>query len=521
MPRECVHCMIARCVPRSAVVRTTMTLNHGPIASWEGSWKLMRILLAIHHFPPAYHGGAEWRAFRTANELQRQGHTVRVVSVETLDRPDVDGLSVRHDVFEGVAVDRLDLGLPDEGVPHQYRFHNAAIADYMSDLIADFDADVVHLIGGYLITAAVISSARAAGRPVVVTLTDFWFLCPRITLVRGDGRLCHMPDEPLECVNCLLDQWRRYRIVDRVTGGLSGRALIRWWRTAGPPKRGAPARWNDYVRARRQALPHLLGQASAVISPSRFLRDLYLQRNLRPEPFFYMRQGLETARWLPAERRADDGETFHVGYIGQLEPHKGVDVLIEAFRRLIPDSRRPVLHIYGDLGRNSRYGARIRRQTRNMENVCFEGVFPNREVRRIHAGLDVLVVPSVWYENSPTVILEAYASGTPVLVSDLGGMAELVEDGVSGHTFKTGDAAALASRLQRLMDDREALERLRAGLPEIKTVEQEVGELVSIYEQILAPSDVGGPFSLQMPGTTSEPGGPLAPFCYASSGGEA
>ncbi len=60
----------------------------------------------------------------------------------------------------------------------------------------------MHLIGGYLITAGVIAAARAAGVPAIVTLTDFWFLCPRITLVRSDGCLCTVPEDPLACVRC-------------------------------------------------------------------------------------------------------------------------------------------------------------------------------------------------------------------------------------------------------------------------------------------------------------------------------
>ncbi len=110
--------------------------------------------------------------------------------------------------------------------------------------------------------------------------------------------------------------------------------------------------------------------------------------------------------------------------------HKGGGGLIEAFARLQPSSRRPVLHIYGPHDRDPRYVAHLKRRAAGQADIRFEGVFPNREMLCVHAGLDVLVVPSLWYENSPTVILEAYAAGTPVIVSALGGMAELVQDGI-------------------------------------------------------------------------------------------
>ncbi len=268
---------------------------------------------------------------------------------------------------------------------------------------------------------------------------------------------------------------------------------------AGAPRRGDAGHWHEYIVARRRELPVLLHQASAVISPSRYLRDLYIRSNLNPEPFVFMRQGLEVSRWLPAAPRGDDGATFHVGYIGQLSAHKGVEVLIDAFARLQPTSRRPVLHILWRGRPRPPLCGPLKRRAAGIAGIQFEGVFANREMLRVHAGLDVLVVPSLWYENSPTVILEAYAAGTPVIVSALGGMAELVQDGISGYWFPPGDVAALARQLQRLMDDRQILLDLRAGLPKIKTVEQEVGELVEIYARAAGCAAPGRPSSLALP----------------------
>ncbi len=140
-------------------------------------------------------------------------------------------------------------------------------------------------------------------------------------------------------------------------------------------------------------------------------------------------------------------------------------------------------------------------------------MFDNRKVRQVHAGLDVLVVPSVWYENSPTVILEAYAAGTPVLVSDLGGMAELVQDGVSGFTFSTGNAAALAGLLQRLMDHREDLEALRAACPPSKPWNKKWRELVGVYRQVARPGDARNTRASRDGGTLAA-GRAIAPLCW-------
>jgi glycosyltransferase involved in cell wall biosynthesis len=105
----------------------------------------------------------------------------------------------------------------------------------------------------------------------------------------------------------------------------------------------------------------------------------------------------------------------------------------------------------------------------------------------------VVVVPSVWYENSPNTILEAFAHHTPVIVSALGGMAELVQDGVNGLHFAPRDPSDLAAKLRRLIDDRQLMARLQAGIAPVKTAASEMAELTSIYRSLQGMSDpVGG-----------------------------
>ena len=100
--------------------------------------------------------------------------------------------------------------------------------------------------------------------------------------------------------------------------------------------------------------------------------------------------------------------------------------------------------------------------------------------------VDVGVGPSLWYENSPNVILEAFAHRTPVIVSDLGGMAELVEEGVDGLRFPVGEAGALARCFQRLLTEPDLLVRLQAGVRPVKSTAGEMDELEALYHQVLS-----------------------------------
>jgi glycosyltransferase involved in cell wall biosynthesis len=443
----------------------------------------MRILIAVHHFPPSFGGGAEWRALRTAKGLQREGYQVQVVCVDSISHGDGRALEHTDTFYDEILVHRLRFNLAQAPDPFRWSYRNPLIGQYLAVLLEEFEPDVLHLISGYLITGSAVEAAQAAGIPVVLTLTDFWFLCPRVTLVRSDGELCSVPDDSLECLLCLCKERRRHRLPDRFTSGLWGRGLRALWRLPGGLRAAGLSRLATGLKERREYLPALLDSVSVAISPSRFLKSLFESRGVCPRQFHYIRQGLETGRWVPAEFHQEDGY-LRIGYIGQIAPHKGVDVLVEAFCHLQAGIRKPLLRIYGDLEKHPDFARRLQRWVRGRDDVLFAGPFPNHQIKRVHAGLDVLVVPSLWYENSPTVILEAFAAGTPVVVSNIGGMAELVEDGVNGLCFVPGDVKGLSLLLQRMADDPDLVQRLWERIPIVKTVEEEIEELSEIYRQV-------------------------------------
>jgi glycosyltransferase involved in cell wall biosynthesis len=100
-------------------------------------------------------------------------------------------------------------------------------------------------------------------------------------------------------------------------------------------------------------------------------------------------------------------------------------------------------------------------------------------------GLDVLVVPSTWYEISPLVILEAFAHGVPVVGADLRNLNSQVRHGVNGLLFRSGDAGDLARQLQRLVDEPDLLPTLAEGISPPCTVEEEVQEVERVYASIV------------------------------------
>ncbi len=430
----------------------------------------MRVLLAVHHFPPRYSAGAELYVLRLARELLRHGHQAEVVCVETIDVTKPFGVDVALDQYAGIPVWRLHLGL--KGAPAQWSYDNPAIAAWFEQQVQLSQPDIVHLHSGYLIGIGAVRAAHAQGIPTVVTLHDYWFLCPRITLLRGDGSLCPQPPtDPAECAWCLhLDQ-RRYRWPARFSAGLAGKV---WIALAGQTER-------TEQQARRDTLRAALAQADLVTSPSQFLANLFKEWHI---PVQTIRLGLPREPFASVPP-VQAGSTVRLGYIGQIAPHKGVHLLIRALKRLPANGKSIELRIFGNLDQHPAYTRALRHLIDGAPNIHLVGKFRSDQIAHVLGQIDVLVVPSIWYENSPIVVLEAHASGRPVIASRSGGLVELVQDEVDGLLFTAGDSRDLARQLQRLRTEPGLLERLRDGIQPPPLLDEEIQTIFQHYTALV------------------------------------
>lgn len=433
----------------------------------------MKIAIAVHHLPPRFIGGAEWRAYRTARALQNQGHSVQVVCVESIDdRRIAGGLHSQQEEFEGVPVHRLFMNTATAPDPFRWEYDNLWIGDYLRRLFHEWRPDIFHLVSGYLITGRGLLIAQEMAIPSVVTLTDFWFLCRRITLLRSDGALSDPVPNPRACAQCFGEERRRYRWTRHIFPAL----MRRYW--------DLHSKAIERFAERRRFLSEALTQAQAVICPSQFIRDVHRQIGVREDRLLFMRQGLDLARYDQTSLEKSFAPILRLGYIGQIAPHKGVHLLIEALQCL-PELAVSA-HIYGDLQQFPAYTKRLRRLGAKDKRVILAGRYDRkRDLGRIMRDLDALVVTSTWYENSPNAILEGFAFRTPVITARLGGMAELVQHEHNGLHFTPGDATDLARQIQRIATEPNLLQTFSRNIGIVKQLDEEIAELERLYHRLV------------------------------------
>lgn len=449
----------------------------------------MRILLVTHFFPPDHTAGTETYTLGLAKALIQRKNSVRVLCAEDWETGERYWNGVTEDVFKGVRVQRIHLSWTKAKNPNKILYDSIEVERALEKLLASWRPDVVHVTSLISLGVGVLKAVKRAGIPLVLTLTDFWFLCPSLQLLRSDGRLCDGRTSPYECQVCLAPTSRTFHGLNRVLP----KTLRPWvWdrvaRSAVLSRRRGLRGLVLNMKERKETLPEALRLPDRIFSPSAFVQSVFTQNTSRKVDVLPHGHDLH---WLEKYPGKTPSEQVRFGYIGQISPIKGVQVLVEAFHQAQLGGRAR-LQIWGDLGRGGQYGQAL--VQRAVENPAIKlcGAFTRESLGLTLAEIDVLVVPSIWYENAPLVIQEAFATGTPVITTNLGGMAEAVAHEMSGLLFERGDVQDLARQLRRAALEPGLLERLRAGIPAVRTVEHEVAELEGVYRELAARKPVPG-----------------------------
>jgi glycosyltransferase involved in cell wall biosynthesis len=402
----------------------------------KGSLKILLISTLYH---PNIIGGAERSTQFLAESLVQRGHDVIVVTLA----PDGESTQVVNGVRVHYVTERNLYWPFAEGVPHPAKnvlwhaidTYNPFMAQAVGRILDRERPDVVntHNIAGF--SVAVWRATKTRGLPLVHTMRDQYLLCIRTTMFKNGS------DCKKQCSTCRMYAW--------------------------------PRMW-------------LTHSVDAVIGVSRFIIDKHLHHGCFRTALRHM---IYNAYERPADalRLAPAGEhlgPLRIGYLGRLHPSKGVDQLIHAFGKLWTDEAE--LWIAGS-GKPQDEAA-LKALAGEQRKVRWMGFVKPESVL---GKLDVLVVPSLWHDTAPRVVLEAFAFGVPVIGSNRGGIPELVTD-ETGWIFDPAKPESLETLLRHCLQDRKRLAAMGASAlarSRYFTSESCVGGYLKIYEAVL--DDVG------------------------------
>jgi len=283
------------------------------------------------------------------------------------------------------------------------------------------------------------------------------------------------PEIKLEkCVPCLRELW------PHLLG--AGRAP-----DASPEERDVADR--ALLETYHAHITDVLSGVDALLTPSAFMVRMFEAQGLATGSVRVVENGLATAAWSGATPRRRVGGPLRFGFIGSVLPSKGVHLLLEAFR-LLGDPSRMTLDVWGEVlpfHHDRTYGERLDALRAGNEGaITLHGRYDNSDVPGILAELDVVVVPSLWYEAFCLTIREAFLAGVPVIASNHGAMAEAVVDGVSGLLFEPGDHVSLAAAMRCMADDDELRAALGQCAARVRDERDAAVETLGVYADVIA-----------------------------------
>lgn len=399
----------------------------------------MRLLYVIHSFPPRSSGGSDIACQRVCAWMAAKGHEVHVLTRLGDD-----------DREYGAIEETRQLGFTVHWINRTYarvqRFEDCYVDTVVEKafvgLLDRLEPDIVHFQHLTHLSLRLPEIAKARGFKVAFTLHDYWLFCQLGQLLTKDLERCSGPRAG-KCMKCCADQLFSSPTRERVA-------------ELGPlhPKTVLP-----HLRARREMSRRLqLGKrqwraVDLFISSSDYLRDWFVRLGMPPGKIITLDNGYDLDQFAGVPPPRSEAP-LRFGYIGTLIPSKGVHVLVEAFRRVRGEAE---LKIHGGYtvfhAGHEDYLEKLHATAEGDPRIRFEGAYELERVAEVMAGLDVLIVPSIWYENSPLTIHEGFLAGRPLITCAIGGMKELVKHGENGLLFEPENPADLAGQIQRLVDE--------------------------------------------------------------------
>ncbi|MCI7766573.1 MAG: glycosyltransferase family 4 protein [Oscillospiraceae bacterium] len=309
-------------------------------------------------------------------------------------------------------------------VPFVKIFRIFSIFDYFRiRKIIGKNYDLIHTHAIEDFSPVIWCAAKSCNIPVVHTMHDKYLLCPRLFKLRKNLKVCHSPN-----IICLI---------------------------------------------RQKLFFHLAKSINTFVSPSKSLADsMHIKSIVIPN-------GVDMKR-NNSERTEYSNQTFRFLYVGNLYQHKGIPILLSAFEKISGDIE---LHIVGDGPLRNKVEQAMENDTR----IHFYGWLDNEQVMEHMRKCDCLVHPTLWTETSSMNVMEAFSCNLPVIVSDIGAIPEIVEDGTTGYLFTPGNVQELHEKMMKIMEENEKsrIEKNIMFLKEKFHIDEQVSQYEAVYKGIL------------------------------------
>jgi glycosyltransferase involved in cell wall biosynthesis len=327
-----------------------------------------------------------------------------------------------------------------------------------------------------------LKAAKRLGLKTIVTIHVPGNVCLRGTMLH-EGRIACDGEIQLEkCASCWLQSRgmsaRAARYLMALPQGLAPLRRV--------PRLGPALAAKALVVGHKAQLQEMTANADRIVAVCGWLHDALVINGVPRTKLVLNRQGV-AGPVTGLSRSNKSSKALRLGFLGRFDPLKGLHVLVDAFKRLPADMpvELDICAISMDT-QTEQYRDLVLRSAADDRRIRVHPALAHRAVGTFLAGLDVLAVPSQCLETGPLVVLEAFAAGTPVIGSDLGGIKELVSHGRNGLLVPHDDVSAWTTTLARLATDRTLLQEFHQGITPVRTMSDVSRDMAALYRELSA-----------------------------------
>ena len=439
----------------------------------------MKVVHLLGWYFPDSVGGTEVYVEGLCRRLSAAGHEMLIAA------PDSRGVAAERYEHDGVPVFRYSI--PSD-VSRDEAYHRVPVrgAERLYAWLEHERPDLLHI---HSITTGVgLPEFRAAARlniRVVATchLPGLGYMCRTGELMQWGQIPCDGVVIPGKCASCNLTRLGMPRTAARLAGAVPVAVSSRLRALPGRigTSMGMSASVDEYQHMQRE----LFGLLDTFVVLNETARRMLIADGAPANKVVVNRLGIGQKGIVrkPSPDRAPTASPVRFGYLGRLERSKGLVELTRAVRA-IPQSIRFELQIRGPQldDATRRFVDELRMIAGGDPRVRFEPAVSAREVPSVLSDLDVLLCPSIWFENGPTIALEAMAVGTPVIGSRVGNLAEIIDDRVNGRLVDARDVEGLKSALEEAaLNPAATIDFWRRGIAEPRTMDDIARDYLALY----------------------------------------
>jgi glycosyltransferase involved in cell wall biosynthesis len=426
----------------------------------------MNVIQASAWFPPDSFGGVEVYLDGLVQDLRALGLNSSVAAARSIPYPTIEQYK-ETEVYRYPAQDlrafQTWLSQNKGDIYHQHTL-NA-------------DCGIPHL-----------RSAKQLGMKTVVTIHMPDLACLRETMMQGGNSACDGKIDPAKCSACL---GVSKRVPTWAVQGLSylpsaiavpARDRLRQSSDIRLRQLGTTIATPAQVRVQRQQFDQVVKLSDRIVVVCQWLYDAFVLNGVPESQLVLSRHGVLIDA-IP--QKSPITRPIRIGFLGRWQETKGVQILVEALQ-LIPNVPvELIIHATHADQHGAANREKVMAIAQQDARIQIKPPLARTEISSAIANFDLLAVPSQWLETGPLVVLESFAAGTPVIGSDLGGIAELVKHGVDGWLVPATDSQAWASAITNFAEHPEKITQLQQNISPVKTRQAVAQEMMQLYQGLM------------------------------------